>query len=98
MRISKCDRCGEIIDAPKENVFDILSRVVKQAFNNNSVDLKLSDGETQLDLCPNCQKKLDDWFKFGRKLAKVVEQVPPDEIIRNGIHYKKCDEVKENDT
>ncbi len=50
MRALKCDRCGALYEEPYA-IPDIRIHKYKHHY-----------GEERLDLCDNCQKKLEDWL------------------------------------
>ena len=56
MRAYKCDRCG--------NYFDEESGSLYLAEPVQTIPTKKF-----LDICPVCQKELDDWFEEGREAS-----------------------------
>lgn len=69
MNITKCDRCGAIIEDKNKkynNVFDAISEAIKNAvFQQITYGIcKYVDGENpqRLDLCQDCQTSLNKWL------------------------------------
>ncbi len=98
MKIIKCDRCGNLTPERIETITSLnqaacrLTEVIQDAVNaltGKSEKYKLAkiNGE-EIDLCPNCQKSLKNWMKYGQAIKKVIETIPPDEIKHNGKTYK----------
>lgn len=62
MKVTYCDRCGKIIDKVNRNpyqqyIIPVNSYIVlKQNPLTNEID-------THVDLCLECQEKLDEWIK-----------------------------------
>lgn len=104
MKILKCDRCGHLMPERKETVvslgdmFTALGEVINDAVNlltgkAQRYEIAKRDGE-KIDLCPDCQKSLNNWMKYGKTLKKIKETIPPDEIIHNGQIYELKKEEK----
>ena len=98
MKMRKCDRCGYITPERIETVISVnqamerIGELILDAVNaltgkKEKYKLAKINGE-EIDLCPNCQKSLKNWMKYGQAIKKVSETIPPDEIKHNGKTYK----------
>ena len=105
MKMRKCDRCGNLTPERIETVTSFnqaMSRIgelMLDAVNaltgkSEKYMLMKTNGE-EIDLCPDCQKSLKKWMKHGQAIKEIKENIPPDEIVRNGNTYKlKTEEEK----
>lgn len=68
MIITKCDRCGAIIEDPKKNknIFNALIEAIQnEVYQQITYGVsKYVDGgfSRRLDLCKDCQKSLNEWL------------------------------------
>ena len=80
MVITRCDRCGAVIEEKKESLFQ---RITDALTHKTTYSItKYFGGEGHLiDLCESCKEKLHEFLQGERKLSgKEIRQVFMDEI------------------
>ena len=62
MKVIYCDRCGKIIDKENRNPYQQsiipINRYIILKSNPLTYEIDI-----HVDLCPDCQEKLDEWIK-----------------------------------
>lgn len=84
MKFKRCDRCNREIEEKKgwAKAVEFLKNSVTQisaAMRGEPIDFEyqLYRGEEPADLCPDCQKSLQEWLKAGSKSQHQNEQQEP---------------------
>lgn len=83
MEAKKCDRCGDLYTTEKDEPIKayLCGRVTDgekatyrpeklKEFNTYEIDVILSVRSRKMDMCPNCKKKLVDFFEAGAVKSK----------------------------
>jgi len=63
-KVLKCDRCGTLYE------YDFSFYLHSYFVGEDCYPYE----DKKLDLCPNCQKMLDEWFNDGEKEAELNEK------------------------
>jgi len=64
--VTKCDRCGTIFNSMNIEELDQNYDPDASWRLNMAKELWPHAGESKIDLCPDCKKRLHDWAVYGR--------------------------------
>lgn len=91
--IKKCDRCGISYEPRKETAVDNLAKALAAFMRSPfAASVYVEQMTEKVDLCEDCRKSLEDWFRAGDKIIRRKKEEPT-ETPENAEHCCMCGEV-----